>query len=327
VNRREFITLLGGATAAWPLGARAQQAAIPVIGFLHSASAERRHDQVVAFQRGLAEAGFVEGRNVAIEYRWADDRYGRLPEMAADLVHRRVAVIAATGNMVTALAAKAATSTTPIVFISQGDPVRSGLVASLNRPGANLTGVSTFGAELGSKQLGLLHELVPGAARFAVLVNPKSPFAESFIADLRAAASTIAQQIEVLAAATSREIDTAFAGLTSRPAGALLVSIDSLFFSRRVQLVTLTARHALPTIFPIREDVEAGGLMSYGVSIPDSYRRAGVYVGRILKGAKPADLPVQLPTKFELVINLQTARVIGIEVPPTLLAAADEVIE
>jgi ABC-type uncharacterized transport system substrate-binding protein len=327
LKRREFITLLGGAAAGWPIAARAQQSVLPVIGFLHSASPERRRDQVAAFRRGLNELGFVEGRNVSIEYRWADDHYDRLPELAADLVHRRVAVIAATGNIRTVLAAKAATATIPIVFMSSGDPERSGLVASLNRPGGNLTGISDIGAELGAKRLELLHELVPGAARFGVLVNPKSPFAESMVADLRAAASSIARQIEVLSATSGRDIDAAFASLTQKQVGALVVGVDSVFLSRRAQLITLTARHALPAMFPIREDVEAGGLMSYGPSNTDQYRQTGAYAGRILKGEKPADMPVQLPTKFELVINQQTARVIGLDIPPILLARADEVIE
>ena len=327
MRRREFITLLGGAATAWPLAARAQQSAMPVIGFLHSASPGTRRDQVVAFQRGLNEVGFVEGRNVGIEYRWAENRYDRLPEFAADLVRSRVAVIVATGNMATALAAKAATTTIPIVFMNSGDPVQSGLVGSLNRPGGNVTGVSNMVVELGAKQLGLLQELVPKAARVAVLINPNSPVAESLIADLQAAASAIGRQIEVLTAATNREIDTALASLTQKKAEALLVTTDTLFLSRRVQLVTLMARLSVPTIYPFRDDTEAGGLMSYGPDNSDQYRHAGVYTGRILKGEKPADTPVLRPTKFEFVINLQTAKLIGIEVPPALLARADEVIE
>jgi putative ABC transport system substrate-binding protein len=327
MKRREFITLLGGAAVTWPLDARAQQPAMPVIGFLHSASPGTRRDQVVAFQRGLNEAGFVEGRNVGIEYRWAENRYDRLPELAADLVRSRVAVIVATGNMATALAAKAVTTTIPIVFMNSGDPVQSGLVGSLNRPGGNVTGVSNMVVELGAKQLGLLQELVPGAARVAALVNPNSPLAETLIADLQVAASAIGRKIEVLTAATNREIDTALASLTEGKAGALLVTTDTLFLSRRIQLITLTARLAVPTIYPFREDTEAGGLMSYGPDNSDQYRQAGVYTGRILKGEKPADTPVLRPTKFEFVINLQTAKLIGIEVPPSLLARADEVIE
>jgi len=330
MRRRDFIALGGSAAlllAAKMRRARAQQPAMPVIGFFHSASPETRRDQVVAFRQGLKDAGFVEGENVAIEYRWAGDQYDRLPELAADLVRRRVAVIAATGNMATALAAKARTTTIPIVFMNSGDPVQAGLVASLNRPGGNITGVSNMAVELGAKQLGLLHELVPGDALIAVLVNPNSPITESFIADLRLAASAIGRQIEILTATTNREIDAAFAGLTQKQIRALVVGLDTLFLSRRVQLITLTTRHAVPTMHPFREDVEAGGLMSYGPSNLDQYRHAGVYTGRILKGEKPAETPVQRPTKFEFVINLQTAKVIGIEIPPTLLARADEVIE
>jgi putative tryptophan/tyrosine transport system substrate-binding protein len=326
VRRREFITLLGGA-AAWPHAARAQQPAMPLVGFLHSASPGTRRDQVVAFQRGLNEVGFFEGRNVGIEYRWAENRYDRLPELAAELVRSRVAVIVATGNMATALAAKAVTTTTPIVFMNSGDPVQAGLVASLNRPGGNITGVSNMVVELGAKQLGLLHELVPGTARVAVLINPNSPLAESLIIELQGAASAIGRHIEVLTAASNSEIDTAVASVAQMKAGALLVTTDTLFLSRRVQLITLTARLAVPTIYPFREDTEAGGLMSYGPDNSDQYRHAGIYTGRILKGEKPADTPVLRPTKFEFVINLQTAKLIGIEVPPALLARADEVIE
>ena len=326
MRRREFITLLGG-TAVWPVAARAQQPAMPVIGFLHSASPGTRRDQVVAFQRGLQEVGFVEGRNVGIEYRWAEHRYDRLPELAAELVRSRVAVIVATGNMATALAAKAVTTTTPIVFMNSGDPVQAGLVGSLNRPGGNITGVSNMVVELGAKQLGLLHELMPGTARVAVLINPNSPLAKSLIIDLQGAASAIGRQIEVLTAANNREIDTAVASVAQIKAGALLVTTDTLFLSRRVQLITLTARLAVPTIYPFREDTEAGGLMSYGPDNSDQYRHAGIYTGRILKGEKPADTPVLRPTKFEFVINLQTAKLLGIEVPPALLARADEVIE
>jgi putative tryptophan/tyrosine transport system substrate-binding protein len=326
VRRRDFVALLGGAAVAWPRVVRAQPS-MPVIGFLHSASPGTRRDQVVAFQRGLQEVGFVEGRNVGIEYRWAENRYDRLPELAAELVRSRVAVIVATGNMATALAAKAVTTTTPIVFMNSGDPVQAGLVASLNRPGGNITGVSNMVVELGAKQLGLLHELVPGTARVAVLINPISPLAESLIIDLQGAASAIGRQIEVLTAANNREIDAAVASVAQIKAGALLVTTDTLFLSRRVQLITLTARLAVPTIYPFREDTEAGGLMSYGPDNSDQYRHAGVYTGRILKGEKPADTPVLRPTKFEFVINLQTAKLIGIEVPPSLLARADEVIE
>jgi putative ABC transport system substrate-binding protein len=326
MRRREFITLLGGA-AAWPLAARAQQPAMPVIGFLNTTSPDVSTDLLRAFRQGLKDTGYLEGENVAIEYRWAEDQYDRLPELAADLVRRRVAVIAATGNMATALAAKARTTTIPIVFMNSGDPVQAGLVASLNRPGGNVTGVSNMAVELGAKQLGLLHELVPGDALIAVLVNPNSPITESFIADLRLAASAIGRQIEILTATTNREIDAAFAGLTQKKIRALVVGLDTLFLSRRVQLITLTTRHAVPTMHPVREDVEADGLMSYGPSIIDAYRLVGVYTARVLKGEKPADLPVIQPTKFELVIKLKTAKALGITVPPTLLARADEVIE
>jgi putative tryptophan/tyrosine transport system substrate-binding protein len=325
MKRREFITLFGGATA-WPLVARAQQPAMPVIGFIHSASLERRREQVVAYREGLKEAGFVEGRNVSIEYRWAENQYHQLPELAADLVRRHVTVIAAMGAP-TAQAAKAATSTIPIVFMTSGDPVRSGLISSLNRPGGNLTGVSEIGEELEGKRLGLLHELMPGATRIAMLINPNSPFAESLVAQVRTGASLIGLQIEVLTASDSQDIDTAFASLAQKHVGGLLISVDPLFLSRRVQLAMQAVRHLVPTIFPIREDAEAGGLMSYGASNTDVYRQAGVYTGRILNGEKPAEMPVQQPTKFQFVVNLQTAKVIGLEVPPTLLARADEVIE
>jgi putative tryptophan/tyrosine transport system substrate-binding protein len=282
---------------------------------------------VAAFRKGLSEAGYVEGRNVAVEYRWARDHDDRLPELAADLVRLRVAVIATPGSTTAAAAAKSATTTIPIVFSAGGDPVQMGLVASLNRPGGNVTGVSSMAGDLGAKRLGLLQELVPRAVRFAVLVNPNNPLAEAFVTDVRAAAPVIGRQIEVFTAGTSRDIDAAFAMLLEKRADALLVGPDALFVSRRVQLATLTARHALPTIYPFREDVEAGGLMSYGPSNTDLVRQAGIYTGRILKGEKPAELPVVRATKFELVINLQTARTLGFTVPPSLLARADEVIE
>jgi putative tryptophan/tyrosine transport system substrate-binding protein len=327
VRRRQFITLLGGAAALWPLAVRAQQLAMPVIGFMHSASAERRRGQVVAFRQGLNEMGFIEGRNVAIEYRWAEDQYERLPQLAADLIRRRVAVIAATGNVASALAAKSATSVVPIVFSTSGDPVRHGLVASFSRPGGNVTGVTDMSVELEAKQLGLLRELLPDAARVAVLVNPNSPQTESIITGVETAASAIGLKMEVLTASNNRDIDTAFSNLTQKQISGLLVGVDSLFLSRRLQLAMQAVRHSVPTVFHTREDAEVGGLMSYGPNNTDQYRHVGVYTGRILKGAKPADMPVQRPTKFELVINLQTAKVIGIDVPPTLLARADEVIE
>jgi putative ABC transport system substrate-binding protein len=328
VKRREFMTLLGGA-AAWPLAARAQQpATMPVIGFLHSASAAAYAAPLAAFRKALSEAGYVEGQNVAIEYRWANNENDRLPELAADLVRRQVALVVAAGGTPSALAAKAATSTIPIVLVFGADPVRLGLVASLNRPGGNVTGISSMNRELSSKRLGLLHELLPGAARFGVLVNPDNPsITESFVTELQTAASAIGRQIEVVTASTNGDIDTAFATLVKKRADALLISPDALFVTRRVQLITLAVRHALPALYHRRELAEAGGLMSYGSDLPDQYRQTGVYVGRILKGEKPAEMPVQLPTRFEFVINLQTAKTLGIEIPATLLARADEVIE
>jgi putative tryptophan/tyrosine transport system substrate-binding protein len=285
-------------------------------------------NRVAAFRKGLSEAGFVEGRNVAIEYRWAYSESDRLPELAADLVRSRVAVIATPISTPASLAAKAATSTIPIVFGIGGDPVQAGLVASLNRPGGNATGVSTIGRELGGKHVGFMHECLPGTAPFAVLVNPTNPLIpESYVADVRAVASKIGRDIGVFAASTKSEIDATYAKIVQSGAGAVLVSPDGLFITRRVQLVALAMRHALPAIYCFREDVEVGALMSYGASSSEQCRQAGIYVGRILKGEKPADLPVMLPTKFEFVINLQTAKLIGVKVPPNLLALADAVIE
>jgi len=327
MKRREFITLLGGAAAVWPVAARAQQLAMPVIGFLDSASPQASANLVAAFRVGLSETGYVEGRSLAIEYRWGQNEPARLPELAADLVRRRVAVIVTPGNISAALAAKAATATIPIVFSSGADPVQVGLVASLNRPGGNLTGISYMNVELGAKRLGILHELLPDAARFAVLVDPTSPLTPAIVADVQAAASTIGRQIEVLSAGTNRDIDTVFASLAQKRLAALLLNPMPLFYDRRIQILTLAARYAMPTIYPAREWAEAGGMMSYGSSFADQFRQTGIYTGRILKGEKPADLPVLRATKFELVINLQTAKAIGIEVPPTLLARADEVIE
>jgi putative tryptophan/tyrosine transport system substrate-binding protein len=328
VKRREFISLLGGAAAALPLAARAQQPAMPVIGFLHIASSDGSADRLRAFRQGLKEAGFAERENVAIEYSWADNQTDRLPELAAELVRRKVAVIATTGGPAVALAAKTATTTIPIVFTTAGDPVAQGLVANLNRPDANVTGVSFLVATLAAKQLGLLHELLPGAARIAVLVDPNNTLlTDAFISDVRAAASAIRKQIDVLYASTGRDIDTVFESLAQKPVDALLVGPGAFFFNRRVQLVTLATRHAVPTIYGVREFVEAGGLMSYGTSLTDAYRQAGVYTGRILKGEKPADLPVMQSIKFEFVINLNTARAFGLSFPPGLLAIADEVIE
>ena len=322
IGRRRLLATLGGA-AAWPLAARAQQVPSPVVGFLEVG--ERSH-VLAAFQRGLAETGYVAGQNVAIEVRTAD-QYDRFRELAAELVHRNVALIATAINAA-ALAAKATTTTIPIVFATGVDPVEIGLVASLNRPGGNVTGISFLSAELVEKRLALLHELVPAAARVAVLVNPTDPVrTESTTKDVEAAARTIGLQIRVLNASTSAEIDAAFATLARERADALFVGPDSFFNSRRVQLATLAARHAIPATYAVRDYAEAGGLMSYGTSVPDALRQAGVYAGRILKGAKPADLPVLQASKFELVINRQTAKAIGVIVPDKLLVAADEVIE
>jgi putative ABC transport system substrate-binding protein len=324
IKRREFITFLGGA-AAWPLAARAQQP-MPVIGYLNSGSPETFAGTLTAFRKGLSETGYVEGRNVAIEFRWAEDHYDRLPGLAADLVRRQVAVIYASPTL-TALAAKAATATIPILFATGDDPVAVGLVTSLNRPGGNVTGLTGMSLELIGKQLGILHGAVPEATRIATLVNPSNPATESIVADVKAAAAVIGVQIEVLTATTNREIDAAFASLVQKRAAALLVQSDSLFISRRVQLVTLAVKHSVPVIFSFRQDAEAGGLMSYGPSITDVNRQVGIYAGRILKGEKPADMPVMQPAKFEFIINLQTARTLGLDVPPGLLATADEVIE
>jgi putative tryptophan/tyrosine transport system substrate-binding protein len=327
VKRREFVTLLSAA-AAWPLAARAQQPAIPVIGFLHPASPEPSADRPRAFRQGLREAGFVEGENVAIEYRWADNQIDRLPGLAAELVQRRVAVIAALGGNNAVLAAKAATTTIPIVFDVGEDPVRLGLVASLARPGGNLTGINFFTVELAAKRLELLRELVPGATRIAVLVDPVGvTTTESTLRDVEAAARAMRLQIQVLNASTSREIEAAFASFVAERPDALFVGISPFFIERRVQLAQLAARHAVPAIYQDRLHAEVGGLISYGASLTDAYRQVGIYTGRILKGTKPADLPVVQPSKFELVVNHPTARMLGLDVPPTLLSRADEVIE
>jgi putative tryptophan/tyrosine transport system substrate-binding protein len=327
IARRKFLATLGGAAVASPLAARAQQAAMPVIGFLSSSGSllADRARFLTAFRQGVRETGYVEGQNVAIEYRWAHDQHDRLPDLAADLVRRQVTVIAA--DTTSSIVAKAATTTIPIVYTGGGDPVKLGLVASLNRPGGNVTGVTFVSAELGAKQLGLLHELQPGAVRVGVLVDPNYAPSQSFVSDVQAAALSIGKQIEVLEAPTGRDIDTVFARLAQKPIDALLVGPGPLINSRLVQLATLAARHTLPTIANTRGFPEAGLLMSYGTSITDAYRQAGVYTGRILKGEKPADLPVMQSTKFELVINLNTARAFGLSFPPGLLAIADEVIE
>ena len=326
MRRREFITLLGGAAATWPIAARAQQPAAPVIGFLGSPSSDAYANIVTAFRAGVGEAGYVEGQNVAIEYRWALNESSRLSELAADLVRRQVSAIAAIGALA-ALAVRAATATIPIVFTTEIDPVETGLVASLNQPGSNVTGISGMGVELVGKQLGLLHDLMPGATRFAVFVNPINKNAEPIVINLKAAASAFAVQLEVLNATTNREIDTAFATLVQNRLDAVIVPSVPLFVSRRVQLATLATHYALPAIFTGREYAEAGGLMSYAASRTDEARQAGIYTGRVLKGEKPADLPVMRAVKFEFIINLQTARTLNIDIPAKLLAIADEVIE
>jgi putative ABC transport system substrate-binding protein len=324
VNRREFITLLGSGAAAWPLAASAQQPAMPVVGFLRSEALPNVTHRVTAFQQGMKETGYVEGQNVVIEYRSAD-QIDKLPLLVADLLRRQVALIV--GNTPSALAAKAATTTVPIVFVVGGDPIKDGLVASLNRPGGNVTGVSFISVELGAKQLGFLRELRPGAALIAVLVDPKWPFTERFVSELRAAALAVGQELIVLDVRSDREIETAFTTLVQRGAGAVHAGIGGFLSSRRERVVALAARHGIPAIYNWREAVAAGGLMSYAPSITDAYRQAGIYAGRILKGDKPGDLPVMLPTKFEFVLNLKTAKALGLEVPDRLLIAADEVIE
>jgi putative ABC transport system substrate-binding protein len=327
IKRRDFITLLGGA-AAWPLAARAQQPAMPVIGFLSGTSPEGFTERLPAFRQGLKELSFVEGENVAMEYRWAENQPNRLPALADSLVRKQVAVIVATGGTIPATAAKAATSTIPIVFAVGEDPVRLGLVASLARPGANLTGVNFLIGELAAKRFELLRVLVPGATRVAVLVNPANPVrTEANVKEAETAGRAIGLQVQFFKGSTAHEIGTIFATLARERPDALFVSPDPFFTVRRVQLATLAARHAIPTSFPTSDFVEAGGLMSYGTDLNEAIRQAGVYAGRILKGARPADLPVAQSTKFELVINVETARMLGLTVPPSLLAIADEVIE
>ena len=326
MKRREFIGLCGGA-AAWPLAASAQQSTMPVIGFLHQGSPEAYAKFAAGFRKGLAEAGYVDGRNVVIEYRWAHGESHLLQELAADLVSRRVTAIVTPGSAAATLAAKAATTAIPIVFMAGADPVQTGLVSSLNRPGGNMTGIGSMNNGLGAKQLGLLHELLHGAAQFAVLVNPSNPQSQSAIADVQTAALAVGVQVEIHTVTTNRDINPAFAGVAQKRPDGLLISPDPLFTNRLVQLATLAARHAMPTIYALREFAEVGGLMTYGSNFTDLFRQTGNYTGRVLNGEKPAEMPILQPTKFEFVINLQTAAAIGLDVPPTLLARADEVIE
>jgi len=328
MKRREFITLLGGAAVARPIVARAQQAAMPVIGFINGAPAAGSAQQAAAFRKGLTEAGYTEGQNVTVEYRWAEGQYDQLPALAAELVRRRVAVIAAPGSTPAALAVKAATATIPIVFGVTDDPVKLGLVVNLARPGGNATGINFFVSEAVPKRLGLLRDLVLGAVRIAVMVNPGNVVsAETSVREVQKAADVFRLKVQVLNASNNGEIDAAFAAMSRERAEALFVAPDFFFHSQRVQLATSAARHGIPAAYANRNYAEAGGLMSYGTNVTDSFREVGVYVGRILKGEKPADLPVTQPTKFEFVINLQTARAPGLDVPPGLLVAADEVIE
>jgi putative ABC transport system substrate-binding protein len=327
IGRREFITLLGGAAAGWPIAVRGQQPNVPVVGFLHSGSRTPMAPYLAAFLRTLAEAGYVENKNVTIEYRYADGQYERLPLLAADLVRRQAAVIVAAPNTDAARAAIAASSGTPIIFNVSDDPVKLGLVASLNRPSGNATGVNSFMSELVAKRLGLLREFLPRAAHFGALVNPNAATTETVVKDFTGAAATLNVQFEIVQARDNHEIEVAFATLARNKTDALMVAPDTFFASRNVQIVTLAMRHAIPAIYTVRAYVEHGGLMSYGPSVSDSYRQLAIYVARVLKGEKPADLPVVQAIKLDLVINMPTARALGIEVPPTLLARADEVIE
>jgi len=327
MRRRDFIKGIVGSATAWPLAARAEQPAIPVIGYLYAGSPESSTQRVAAFRKGLNEAGYREGENVAIEFRWANDQTDRLPELAADLIRRRVAVIATPGSTPASLAAKAATTTIPIVFGIGSDPVQEGLVASLARPGGNVTGVAWQTGELGAKRLALQHELLPKAMRVVLLVNPNNPLTAPIVADVQTAAPSVGVQIEVMTATNNREIDSAFAGLAQKRIDALLVGADALFHGRRIQIALLAVHYGVIAIYSNRDFVEAGGLISYGPDTVNMIRQAGVYTGRILKGERPAELPVQQSSKFELVINAQAARILDLAVPPTLLARADEVIE
>jgi ABC-type uncharacterized transport system substrate-binding protein len=328
MRRRDFITLIGGAAAAWPFAVRAQQPTMPVIGYLGSESPDVFAGRLSAFRQGLSETGFVEGQNVAIEYRWAENQYDRFPALLADFIRRKVTVIVAVTGTPPALAAKVATTTIPIVFVTAGDPVALGLVASLNRPGGNLTGVATLTVELAPKQLEVLRELVPTAITIALLVNPaNSTNAETLSRDVQAAARTLGLQLHVLHASTERDFDAVFASLPRLRAGALFIGSDPFFNSRSQQLTALASRHAMPTMYPFREYAMAGGLISYGNSFADAHRQVGVYTGRVLKGEKPADLPIQQSVKVELVINLKTAKALGLTFPISLLGRADEVIE
>jgi putative ABC transport system substrate-binding protein len=327
MRRREFITLLGGTAVTWPFAAGGQQSTMPVIGYLHSVSSVPYTQLVAAFRQGLKETGYVEGENVAIEFRWAEGHYDRLPALAADLVSRHVAVIVAQGGDPPSLAAKSATSTIPIVFTSSTDPIKLGLVDSLNRPGGNATGFWAFTSLLGTKRLELMRQLLQADASIAVLVNPNNPNADVDAAELQNAARTLGQSISLVRAGTETEIDEVFETLGERRVSALLVNTDPFFLARRDQFTSLAARHTLPAMYSQREFVAAGGLISYGVSLADGYRQVGIYAGRILKGARPADLPVVQPAKFELVINLKAAKALGLDVPASLLARADEVIE
>jgi putative tryptophan/tyrosine transport system substrate-binding protein len=326
IERRKFLATLGGA-AAWPLAAGAQQPAMPVIGFLHTGSLELNSKLLEGFRKGLAQSGFVDGQNVAIEFRWAAGQDARLSEMAADLVGRRVSVIATPASTPAALAAKAATATIPIVFATGGDPVALGLVASLNQPGGNITGIAFQTVELAGKQLGLLHELFPHAARLVMLVNPSSALTDTVVKGSQAGAATLGLQVEIVRASTDDEIEAILASISQAPGVPLLFGPDPSFTSRRLQLVTLAARYALPAMYVAREFAEVGGLISYGPDLTNAYRETGVYTGRILKGEKPASLPVAQPIKFELVINLKTAKALGVNIPDKLLALAEEVIE